>query len=230
MKKLLLILIAFVLSGMVHSQEVFERETYFGIKGGVNSSGILSDPIIYLDVFPGFTGGIVFKHISQKSLGIQAELLYSQSGWSENLDSTNVYKRRLDYIQLPIMSHFIIGQKNTRIVLNLGPYLSYLLTDSEDIELQDQEEAKDYYGKKVSNQLEFGMCFGVGVFQKTQVGSFQLEGRVYYGLSDKFNTSADLSLESSQTVIGELSLSYLIDYKGIRNLLTGTFQKEDENL
>ena len=203
---------------MVHSQDVFERETYFGIKGGMNTAGIVSEPIIFLDIYPGFTGGILFKHISQNSLGIQAELCYSQSGWSENLDSTSVYQRRLDYIQLPIMTHISIGKKSTRIIVNLGPYISYLLSDSEKIELLDGMEAKDYYGKKISNQVEFGMCFGVGVFQKTPAGSFQIEGRITYGLSDKFNNSADLSLESSQNILAELSLSYLIDYKKVRSL------------
>ena len=229
MKKTVFLILMLGISGMVYSQKVFMPETYFGIKGGWNTSGIISDPVINLDINPGFTGGIVFSHISQNSLGIQIELNYNQGGWKEILDTTNTYKRQLNYIQLPILTHVNIGKKNTRALINFGPYVSYLLSEDEKIELLEGVVPKDYYQNQVANTIDFGMCFGVGVSQNTAVGLFQFETRVTFGLSNLFSTNSDLSLSTSRNIIAEATLSYLVDYKKVKSRVGQILNKGDNS-
>lgn len=212
MKNTVLILATLFLSVIVYAQEEFVPETYFGIKLGGNSTGIFSDPLIIQNIYPGLTSGLVFKHISQKSLGIQMELNYNQAGWSENLYSTNTYIRRLDYIQLPIMSHVSLGNKKMRYVINLGPYVSYLLSEKEEIDLMTEAREKDYYRKAIDNKAEVGFCFGVGVSRHTSIGLFQAEARVSSGLTDIFKKTQEVPYATSKNISAGLSISYMIDF------------------
>lgn len=218
MNKAIVLALALFLSAVVHAQNEFKPLTSIGLKAGANTSGIFSDPIIYLEINPGLTAGVVFQHLSQKSLGVQIELNYSQMGWKENLDTTNFYRRRLNVFQLPAMTHVRIGKGNTKAIINFGPYLSYLLSESEKIELLEGVSEQDYYRKPLSNSVELGLCFGIGVTQKTDVGLFQLETRVTYALSNSFKPDDGFSLSASNSISGELTLAYLINYESIGNL------------
>lgn len=216
MKKAILIIALIFFSLVVYTQNAFEPETYFGIKIGGNVSGIVFDPSISQNINSGFTGGVIFKHISQKSLGIQIELNYTQAGWNESLDSTNSYIRQLNYIQLPFMTHVNLGNGKTRFVFNIGPYLSYLLSEREKINLLEEEEEKDYYGKKVHNKIGLGLCFGFGISRPTSIGLFQVESRISTSLNDIFKNTTDTPFSSSKNLCAELGLSYLIDYEIIK--------------
>ena len=223
MKNTVLILATLFLSVIVYAQEEFVPETYFGIKLGGNTTGIFSDPLINQEIYPGLTTGLVFKHISQKALGIQMELNYNQAGWSENLPSTNTYKRRLNYIQLPFMSHVSLGNKKMRYVINLGPYVSYLLSEKEQIDLMTEAREKNYYRKGIDHKAEVGFCLGFGVSLHTSIGLFQAEARVSSGLTDIFKNTEEVPYASSKNISAGLSISYLIDYK----MLKSSVKKED---
>lgn len=213
MKKTILIIISLFLSVIVYAQNDFESETYFGVKIGGNISGIISDPIFKQKIHTGLTSGLIFKFISQENLGVQFELNYMQAGWSEKLDSTNIYKRRLNYIQLPFMTHVNLGNQKTRFLLNMGPYVSYLLSEKEQINLLEGEEEKDYYRKKSNNKTGFGLCLGFGILQHTSMGLFQAEIRVSSSLTDIFKNTNVSHISSSKNLYAELSLSYLLDFK-----------------
>ena len=201
---------------IVYAQNVFNPETYLGIKLGGNTSGILSDPTTNLKIYPGFTSGIVFKHISQKNLGIQIELNYKQSGWNENLDSTNIYKRRMNYVELPFMTHVNLGKQETKFVFNFGPYLSYLLSEKEKIDLLEEFTEKEYYRENADNKAGFGLCLGLGVLRYTPIGLFQVESRISSSLTDIFKNTSNSYFSSSKNINAELSISYMIDYKSLK--------------
>jgi len=76
----------------------------------------------------GIHGGMAVKYISEKHLGLIAEVNYSQRGWTEEFDPTDgfSYNRRLNYLELPIMTHIYFGNK-IRFIVNIGPQISFLL-------------------------------------------------------------------------------------------------------
>ncbi len=212
MTKTILIFITLFFPLLVQAQNDFVSETYFGIKMGGNNSRLLSRPNIKQDLNNGLTGGIVFKHISQKSMGIQIELNYVQAGWTETLDGENAYTRHLNYIQLPFMSHLSLGNR-TKFVFNLGPYVSYLLSENEDIYLAEGSNEEAYYGKEADGKGDFGLCVGLGVGQHTAIGLFQLEGRISSSLTDVFTSNPISGFSSSKILNAEISLYYLLDLK-----------------
>ncbi len=211
-KAIILYLFIFFSAYFVTAQNDFQKETNIGVKLGGNISRAGFDPVISQRLYYGFTGGLVFKHISEENLGIQIELNYMQAGWEENLDSTNSYERRLNYIQLPFMTHLIIGKRKTKFILHFGPYLSYLINESAKINIINESEEKEYYKVKVTNRVEFGLCLGLGFDHYTSIGIFQFECRYNFGLSNIFKNSTETPFTYSRNTTLELTALYSIDY------------------
>jgi len=212
-RNVITIIVIFLFVQRIHAQEKFTSETTIGIKQGVNVSKVFFNPVIDQKITTGYSGGIIFKHISQKSLGIQIELNFLQQGWTEKLDTTNSYFRRLNQINLPFMTHIELGKGDTKFLINLGPALSYLISEKERIKLINPTDAQTYYGKKIDTILELGLCFGLGFVKTTPIGSFQFESRFNQNLSDIFRNVADLKISSDKIQSVELSISYLLDLK-----------------
>lgn len=192
-----------------YNQEVFVPESFLGIKAGGNGSSVLFNPSLKQEMNFGFVGGLVFKHFGQRNLGIQLELNYLQAGWIEKLDSPDSYSRRLNYLQIPFMTHINLGKKKTRVVINLGPYVSLLLSEKEQMKLENDDDAESYYGTEIDNGGDFGLSFGLGMSRHTSIGTIQIEGRLNQGLSSIYKTGFDTTFEKSSNQIIEVALYYL---------------------
>lgn len=212
MKKAIIIHLLLLLPlNIAFSQRAFIPESNLGVKIGANIAMVSFNPSVNQNLFLGVLGGLSFKHIEQKSLGILLELNYLQAGWDENLDSTNVYSRRLNYIQIPFMTHVNIGQGKVRFVFNVGPYFSFLLNDKEQSYLIQEFQPQEYYYRKIDNRFGYGLCLGVGFSLHTSIGIFQLEGRFNQSLTNLFRSSSDFLYNSSLNQTADISLSYFIN-------------------
>ena len=206
MKKLILLLLLFPFME-INAQEKFKPQTMLGINGGINASEVYFSPSVKQIPTFGYLGGVVLKHISEPHLGIQLELNFTQKGWKENLDSSNVYARKFNYLELPFMTHIEIGQNNSKLVVNIGPTFSYLLSNSETIHLIDEYNNKTYYNTKIDNKIELGLCLGIGFIQSTVIGDFQFESRFYQGINNIFKNNFDFSFSTNQVL--SVKMSYL---------------------
>ncbi len=210
MKKLLLsILLLSVFCA--NAQKKFTPHTTLGINGGVCASQIYFSPTISQTPAIGRTGGLVFKHVQEPHLGIQLELNYSERGWEENYDSVNSYSRKLCYVEFPFMSHFEFGKRGTKLFLNAGASLSYLLSDADTISLTNELYRQSYDGRNVDSKMEMGLCGGLGVSQSTPIGDFQLECRFHQGVNNLFKKDTGFSFSTNQVL--SVRLAYLIRLK-----------------
>ena len=114
------------------------------------------------------------------------------------------------------MTHIIFGKRKTRFLINLGSYLSYLVSDLETIDLIAGEEEQVYYGQDIENKVDFGFCFGLGLSRNTSIGLFQIESRINYGLSSFFDYTDNTPFDKSSSQAAEVTLSYLMDYNWFR--------------
>ncbi|GAB3822542.1 porin family protein [Pontibacter rugosus] len=216
MKKILLLLLLSIGTYTLNAQDTFVPETKLGVKGGVNLSSFSFNPSIDQTMTVGYTGGIVFKHINNPKLGIQAEINYLQRGWTETLVTGDTYTRDLQYVELPLMTHIAFGEKKTRYILNFGPNASYLLAGGEGVEGSDTGEGViAYQNKEIDNPFMFGLSFGVGVVRKTGFGDFQLEARYTQSLSNIFRSDINLVASRNQSI--GITLAYLVDFSGGKN-------------
>jgi hypothetical protein len=200
---LLFSLISLCSGGILAQRDTFKGEFYLGIGGGANTSNVDFIPHVAQTFHLGAQGGIAAKYISEKNLGLIAELNFTQRGWKEEFDASPgfSYNRTLNYIELPFMTHVYFGRK-MRFIVNAGPQISFLLGDKQNMSqaLADDVAARQaadpdgrigyqYSPMSTMSRVDYGLIGGIGIALKTDIGDFDLEGRYYFGLGDIFYQS-----------------------------------------
>ena len=201
--------------GLLRAQTPAEKEAFvptikLGIKGGTSFSQVSFDPSIDQTFTRGIVGGVVLQYLDQERLGIQLELNYVQKGWTEQLDTITTFRRNLNYLELPLMTHITLGKNNSKFIIHLGPSISYLLSNTDSISLVNESDTLSYYQKNL-NKLDYGLTLGIGFARETAIGTFQLEGRFTYGFSNVISKNQGVIASSNQNVT--VSLSYLIPFR-----------------
>jgi hypothetical protein len=213
-KQLILCFLILLAGNVARSQTAFVPEWGYGVNIGntyskVNLASRLRVP---QELLSQYSGGIAVRYISEEHFGIYGELNFSQRGWKERSDSVhlNRFSRSLTYIELPIMTHIYFGMgKRARVIFNIGPQIGYNIGEKIQEMLALDPETATYYGLKVQQKFDYGLKGSIGFEFRTGIGSFILDGRYYFGLSDIYhNSRADIFQSSSNQVIG-VNLSYL---------------------
>lgn len=228
MRVILILLTLMILSaGVAKSQNIinFNTEKYVGFKGGYTLSKMslypLTDP--YSDIQPiienigGYNYGVVFRVLSERHFGLQTEINYVEKGWTEATRDGVDYSRDLSYIEVPIFTHVNLGNGTTRFIMNIGPSVSYLISDSDNVEYADSIAVGDrdglnmpYYGATADNNIDFGFIAGGGFEFNTKAGSFILEARYSLSLLNIFAEDT-FYFNSSMNNQMQFSLTYLMN-------------------
>lgn len=215
-------------NGFAQKKDPFKGELYLGVGGGTLFSKVDFVPGVPLAFKQGYFGGLAGKYISEKNLGLIAEVNFTQRGWTETYDpSTNFsYSRTLNYVEIPFMTHIYFGQR-TRFIVNLGPQISLLMGDKEEMSqaLSDDVDARraanpdaqigmQYEGIYPLKKVDYGLVGGVGMELKTGMGDFDIEGRYYFGLGDIFTSrrSEKAYFSRSASRLIEAKLTYYIKF------------------
>jgi len=196
----------------------FQPEWGFGINGGLTFSRVGFNSYINVPqtLLKQFSGGVTVRYISENHFGIQGELNYSLRGWKERTDTVhmNQYARSVAYLEIPVMTHIYFDlAKRMRFFFNLGPQVGVYLKEKDLERNIIPEQAQEYYDLQVQRSFDYGLKIAMGFEIRTKAGSFLLDGRYYFGLSDIFNNrKADPFQASNNQVIGA-NLTYLFRMK-----------------
>ena len=209
-----------------------------GINGGVNLNSASFTPTIKQNSLMGITGGLTARYISEKYFamicGAQVELNFSQRGWDQLFetvslddngyevtakDPTKTYTRKMTYIDIPFLAHLAFGRdRGLQFFVHAGPQIGFLISESETIEGIDMNSLsntqKAVYAVKIQNKFDYGIAGGGGVELRTKkAGSFIVEGRYYFALSDFYSTTKkDYFSRAAHSTIS-IKLTYLFDLK-----------------
>ena len=205
-----------------------------GVNGGVNLNSVSFTPSIKQNSLMGITGGLTARYISEKYLamicGAQVELNVSQRGWDQLFeipgengemvkDPTQTYTRKMTYIDIPFLAHLAFGRdRGLQFFVHAGPQISFLIGESETISGVNMDQLsntqKAVYGVKIQNKFDYGIAGGGGVELRTKkAGSFIVEGRYYFALSDFYSTTKkDYFARAAHGTI-TIKLTYLFDLK-----------------
>ncbi|MEH6537438.1 MAG: porin family protein [Psychroserpens sp.] len=169
MKSILLTLLLFTFTTLSFSQEVS-----YGVRGGVNISNLDFDPD------PTFTnqhrngfafGGFVDYGITE-SFSAYVELQYSGEGAKAD-------EIRADYLQMPILARFSLGDKFT---LGVGPMLSL----------------KTWKNQDAFSTFAFS---GVGGIEYMINDELFVDARLHYGFGNILNEDTAGNLEAQNTTL-----------------------------
>ena len=168
MKKLIILpalLLALGLAGQSNAQSVKPR---FGITAGANLTSIgkfQSGNVDYnSDYMFGFRGGVFADLPFTSTFGLMPQVLYSQKGGkiSETVGGTNgEIKLRTDYIDVPVLFSF---KPSPEITLTAGPQMSFLLSQSTDISVNNTAsptitDTKDFRKSIIGGNVGIGYNF-----------------------------------------------------------------------
>lgn len=209
-----------------------------GINGGVNLNSASFTPTIKQNSLMGITGGLTARYISEKYFamicGAQVELNVSQRGWDQlfetvsldangyevtSKDPTKTYTRKMTYVDIPFLAHLAFGRdRGLQFFVHAGPQIGFLISESETIEGIDMNNLsntqKALYGVKIQNKFDYGIAGGGGVELRTKrAGSFIVEGRYYFALSDFYSTTKKDYFARAAHGIITIKLTYLFDLK-----------------
>lgn len=203
-KNWIFILIIFSTSLMAQVR-LAKPEMYVGVTGGVTGSMVMFNPVVAQTYLQGYNGGLVFRYIAEKNVGMQAELNFSQRGWKE---TTGLFARQLNYIELPFLTHIYMGKKN-RFFINLGPKISYLLSEKVLVDGTTNSTAVQQT-TAVQNAFDYGLCGGIGFLFDIKGNQLQLDTRVYYALSDTYSNDKRDYFDTSNNANLSVNLAWLI--------------------
>ena len=173
-----------------------------GINGGYLLNRVAFTPSIKQTWKGGETFGLTVRYTCEKYFSalcaIQAEINYANMGWKEVIEtSSDTYSRDMRYIQMPIFARLAWGKerRGLQVFFQVGPQLGYYLssTDHRGGEWTDYNLGLrpnyviEQYDLNVENKFEYGIAGGLGMQLNTRIGSFSLEGRYFYALSDMFH-------------------------------------------
>jgi hypothetical protein len=185
-----------------YSQQAYP-EYAVGLRGGTSWSMMLFNPSISQPSMPmTYHAGAQFRMISEKYFGIKLELNYSQKGFKDTYGH-----RRLDYIELPFMTHITFGQQLFRFFIDLGPEIAYLIRDNN---IQSNAQQHTLPAK---NSFDYGIVGGLGFEFNTHTGIYTIDARYYFGLNNVMGNSASEYFKSSTNQNITLSLAYLFPLK-----------------
>jgi len=203
------ILILIAISSVISAQVRLDKpEMYIGASLGVTESMVMFNPTINQGFLMGYNGGIVFRYIAEKNVGMQAELNFSQRGWKE---TSGLYSRQLNYVELPFMTHIYIGKKN-RVFFNIGPKISYLISEKT-LTNNTGTSTEVQHVTPVEHPFDYGLCAGLGLLFNINGRILQLDTRANYGLSDIFADSKRDYFGTSNNVDLSVNLAWLFQVK-----------------
>lgn len=210
----LVLLCLVTLAGKGQTQKsTFRQELSIGPSFGLNFASISFIPKVQTKYMMKFNGGVTLRWNTEKNLGLQAELNFSQQGWEETFEDPKYqYSRTINYFELPFLTHIYFGSKRFKAFVNLGPKIGYAISEKtvDNLDGAKPNKTNEQHDMPIEKKFDWGICGGPGIELRTGIGIFLLEGRYSYALSDIFNSrKEDVFPQSSNQVISA-KLTYLL--------------------
>lgn len=151
--------------------------------------------------------GVALRYFDKRLIGFQAELFYSTAGWREELDTsfTSLYERKFRFVELQLLTQFSYGKGAVRPLLQAGPYVSFPLSDDEQIPAEyDPGDAATppIYGFDIPFRPNYGLRIGAGLNVEIGPLTVQLDARFLIGFNDLVKTGTTQVAISRRTGIG----------------------------
>jgi len=184
MKNIIYFLVIIFTCSLVNAQDIT-----FGLKAGASYGKIKSSESAENDHNNPVLGpvfGVVADIPIDEKFSVQPELLYFPAGYFFDYSTegfTSEYKGKLNYLSIPIMGKYDVKDG---FYLEAGPYISYLLSATEDEESDFMEEYLIKSSKSVDKTDDFkSIDFGLGIGAGYEMESgLYFNARYIFGLAD----------------------------------------------
>ena len=192
----------------------YPKSMWVGLSGGMQLSRYQFVPTVQQNQHLGTHFGALTRIDLEKGASIEVGLNYVQTGWTERFDEDTkgkAYRRDINYLEMPILSHLYLENKLARVFVNAGPFIGYYLSDNSSIqgtEFSEQQQIR--HALPIKNKIAWGLTGGPGVSIK--LGNrhrIELEGHIQYDFQDIWSTRREDPYGGSAELRFGASLRYL---------------------
>ncbi len=184
-------------------QQLLNPEHHIGAAGGVSASMVFFRPYVNQTYLLNTTGGFVYRYINEKYMGLQAEINYSERGWRESNDN---FIKKIDYIELPFMTHIYFGDK-VRFFVNIGPKIGYLINKNI-LHQEDPLSTSKQHMQKVKNKFEYGAALGFGGLFRIKNQLIHLEARGNFNANGIYPNDSKEHFKNSNIIHASITLGW----------------------
>lgn len=226
MKKIILFLVALLVTISLSAQKHYVPHVHVGVHAGMGMSQMSFSPSVEQKMLNGITAGVSFRFAEERHVGLMAELNITQRGWQEDFEESPLtYSRKMTYLELPMMTHIFFGSPKVKGFFNLGPQLCYMLGSSIDsnFDYENPRLSPDFpsgyrsveqMAMEIKNKFDYGIVLGAGletIIKRKH--SVMLEARMYYGLGNIFPSSKKDVFSASRGMNITVTLGYMFRVK-----------------
>lgn len=186
----------------------FKPRFMIGVTGGGTMSEVRFNPKIQQQYKYGTDMGLILRADVESYAGVWLEVDYTQRGWSDYYENNKelYYHRNLTFINVPFMTHFMIGTGPLKVTIDAGPHFGYLLSESSDTNVTSENAVgivTAHHDLPVKNRFSWGLGGGAGVeYHLKRHLVIGARGSFQYALGDLFgNTRSDTFGNSNEQVI-----------------------------
>ncbi len=177
----------------VAQRSTYPKSMWVGLSGGLQLSRYQFVPTVQQNQHLGTHFGALTRIDLEKGASVEIGLNYVQTGWTERFDEDTTgkaYRRDINYLEMPILSHLYLENKLARVFVNAGPFIGYYLGDNSSIQgtgFSEQQQTR--HALPIKNKIAWGLTGGPGVSIK--LGNrhrIELEGHIQYDFQDIWST------------------------------------------
>ncbi len=220
LRSLLTLVIIAVSSSVAYSQAHYNSKVSIGGRAGITMSKMSFTPSTKQKMVMGKTAGVSVKYWEERNFGLIVELNYEQRGWAEDFKEYPFsFERRLDYIQLPLLTNIFFGGRHVNGFFNLGPEFGYMIGSSykANFDVHNIDNIPDFPSDRVTEQMtlepskkfDYGISAGAGIeFIIKRKHRINLEGRYYFGIGNIFPDDRRDTFSASRGMSIMITLGY----------------------
>jgi hypothetical protein len=213
-----------LLCNLVNAQDKYSPKIGIGGHYGFNYSNVRFIPSIRSRPVVMNSYGLVFYYLGEKYLGIQFEANYTERGWESGSDTTFYNKRRMSFLEFPMLTNINVGGKHIRFIFNAGPYLAFFRESYEGfkVETDDANSTKSIFYNPHKNQeqytsmpnkdIDYGYCLGIAFGFHSFAGDILLRARYTQGLTNLFPQYPEGTYKFSQMQTYYAGISYTYEF------------------
>ncbi len=222
MKRIFTVTIIVMLLGIIGAgaQAHYSSKITIGGKAGITLSQMSFTPSVKQSFVMGETAGITFKYWEEKIFGLIAEVNFEQRGWKEDFEEAPYsFERKLNYIQIPLLTTIFFGNKKVKGFINLGPEVGFLVgtSYSANFDVNNIGALPDFPDNRMTDQLTMeptnkfddGISGGAGIeLALKRRHLINLEARYYFGIGNIFPDDRRDTFSASRGMSIMVTLGY----------------------
>ena len=118
-------------SGSASAQAHYNSKFSIGGHAGVTMSKMSFTPSVKESMVMGQMVGLQLRYWEERNFGLIVEINYEQRGWKEDFEEYPFsFERKLNYIQIPLLTNIFFGGRHVNGFFNLGPEFGYMIGTS----------------------------------------------------------------------------------------------------